>query len=118
MRQGIFLQRRLFLLRTLVTSCFLLALAAGAGTALAETPEDRLSGVFQAIESNQLDAALKRVEELIRDPNLRLAQLVGGHVRHASRQAPWTWRSSFRAHKHSFWVKEAGTWKIIYEGKA
>jgi murein L,D-transpeptidase YafK len=81
MRHGSFLQRRLFLLRTLVTSCFLLALAAGAGTALADTPEDRLSGVFQAIESNQLDAALKRVEELIRDhPNFRLAHLVRGDL--------------------------------------
>ena len=45
------------------------------------TPEDRLSGVFQAIEANQLDAALKRVDTLIRDyPNFRLAHLVRGDL--------------------------------------
>jgi murein L,D-transpeptidase YafK len=45
------------------------------------SPENRLSGVFQAIEANQLDVALKRVDALIRDhPNFRLAHLVRGDL--------------------------------------
>ena len=45
------------------------------------TPENRLSGVFQAIEANQHDVALKRVDALIRDhPNFRLAHLVRGDL--------------------------------------
>ncbi len=45
------------------------------------TPEDRLSSVFEAIETNQLDVALKRVEALIADhPNFRLAHLVRGDL--------------------------------------
>jgi len=45
------------------------------------TPEDRLSSVFQAIEANKLDEALKRVDALIRDhPNFRLAHLVRGDL--------------------------------------
>ena len=52
--------------------------AAGAGAA---TPEDRLSGVFEAIEANKLDMALKRVEALIAEhPNFRLAHLVRGDL--------------------------------------
>jgi murein L,D-transpeptidase YafK len=48
---------------------------------LAATPEDRLSAVFQAIEANRLEEALKRVDALIRDhPNFRLAHLVRGDV--------------------------------------
>jgi murein L,D-transpeptidase YafK len=51
------------------------------GALLAATPEDRLSSVFQAIEANKLDEALKRVDALIRDhPNFRLAHLVRGDV--------------------------------------
>jgi murein L,D-transpeptidase YafK len=52
-----------------------------AGAALAASPEDRLSAVFQAVEANRLDDALKRVEALIRDhPNFRLAHLVRGDL--------------------------------------
>ena len=51
------------------------------GTALAATPEDRLSGVFAAVEANKLDEALKRVDALIADyPNFRLAYLVRGDL--------------------------------------
>ena len=47
----------------------------------AATPEDRLSAVFSAIEANQLDSALARVEALIKDhPNFRLAHLVRGDL--------------------------------------
>src|SRR5260221_1031458 len=47
----------------------------------AATPEDQLSGVFQAIEANQLDAAMTRVEALIAEhPNFRLAHLVRGDL--------------------------------------
>src|SRR5258707_15805014 len=47
----------------------------------AATPEDRLSGVFEAIEANQLDTAMKRVEALIAEhPNFRLAHLVRGDL--------------------------------------
>ena len=47
----------------------------------AATPEDRLSGVFEAIEANQLDTAMKRVDALIAEyPNFRLAYLVRGDL--------------------------------------
>ena len=50
-------------------------------TAFAATPEDRLSGVFAAVEANKLDEALKRVDSLIADyPNFRLAYLVRGDL--------------------------------------
>lgn len=57
--------------------CLLCAsLAAGAAT-----PEDRLSAVYQAVEKNRLDLALKRVDSLIQDyPNFRLAYLVRGDL--------------------------------------
>ena len=49
--------------------------------AAAATPEDRLSTVFEAIEANKLDVALKRVDALIADyPNFRLAHLVRGDL--------------------------------------
>ena len=49
--------------------------------ALAATPEDRLSGVFQSIEANKLDEALKRVDGLIAEyPNFRLAYLLRGDL--------------------------------------
>src|SRR5262245_60293733 len=52
-----------------------------AAAAAAATPEDRLSGVFEAIEANRLDDALQRVDALIRDhPNFRLAHLVRGDL--------------------------------------
>jgi murein L,D-transpeptidase YafK len=56
-------------------------LAFGASALAGPTPEDRLSGVFQAIEANKHDEALKRVDALIRDhPNFRLAHLVRGDL--------------------------------------
>ena len=59
--------------------------------AAAPTPEDRLSGVFQAIEANKLDEALKRVDALILDhPNFRLAHLVRGDLMLARAQPPET----------------------------
>jgi murein L,D-transpeptidase YafK len=43
----------------------------------AATPEDRLSSVFEAIEANKLDLAMKRIDALIAEhPNFRLAHLV------------------------------------------
>ena len=63
-------------------AALLLACAVFSSVALArETPEDRLSGVFQAIEANQLEQAIQRVDALIRDyPNFRLAYLVRGDL--------------------------------------
>jgi murein L,D-transpeptidase YafK len=59
----------------------LLLLALVSLSAAAATPEDRLSQVFQAIEANQPDLALKRVDSLIADyPNFRLAYLVRGDL--------------------------------------
>ncbi|HYC53034.1 MAG TPA: hypothetical protein VEB19_18140, partial [Gemmatimonadaceae bacterium] len=56
-------------------------LAAAFGASASPTPEDRLSEVFQAIEANRLDEALRRVEGLIRDhPNFNLAHLVRGDL--------------------------------------
>jgi hypothetical protein len=56
-------------------------LLAGAALAHAETPEDRLSDVFAAIEANEIETALARVEGLLRDyPNFRLAHLVRGDL--------------------------------------
>ncbi|MGE5639980.1 MAG: L,D-transpeptidase family protein [Clostridia bacterium] len=63
---------------------FLAALLLAAALPLAAaqpTPEDRLSAVFQAVEANQLDVAMRRVDALIRDyPNFRLAHLVRGDL--------------------------------------
>jgi len=62
---------------------FAVALAAAALSlaAAAATPEDRLSQVFEAIEANQLDLALTRVDALISAyPNFRLAYLVRGDL--------------------------------------
>src|SRR5688572_18958434 len=48
------------------------------------TPEDKLSSVFEAIEANKLELALKRVDALIAEhPNFRLAHLVRGDLLHA-----------------------------------
>ncbi len=45
------------------------------------TPEDRLSAVFQSIEANRIEEALKRVDALIVEyPNFRLAHLVRGDL--------------------------------------
>jgi murein L,D-transpeptidase YafK len=58
-----------------------IAALAFAAAALAATPEDRLSMVFEAIEANQVDLALKRVDTLIAEyPNFRLAYLVRGDL--------------------------------------
>jgi murein L,D-transpeptidase YafK len=58
----------------------LASLITGAALAAA-TPEDGLSAVFEAIEANQLDVALKRVDALIAEyPNFRLAYLVRGDL--------------------------------------
>jgi murein L,D-transpeptidase YafK len=57
------------------------ALLAISSLVVAATPEDRLSGVFEAIEANRLDEAMQRVDSLIRDhPNFRLAHLVRGDL--------------------------------------
>ena len=60
---------------------FLMLAAALPVQAASPTPEDRLSTVFQAIEANQPDLALKRIDALIHDhPNFRLAHLVRGDL--------------------------------------
>src|SRR5256712_11590048 len=70
--------------RSLVVLVALLGSNAFAGP----SPEDRLSSVFQAIEANKLDEAMKRVDALIRDhPNFRLAHLVRGDLLLARTQA-------------------------------
>ena len=52
-----------------------------AASAAADTPEDRLSRVFEAVEANRPEAALKQVDALIADyPNFRLAHLVRGDL--------------------------------------
>lgn len=62
------------------TALAALALAAAAQAA-PQDPEDRLSQVFEAIESNRLELALSRVEALLREhPNFRLAHLVRGDL--------------------------------------
>jgi murein L,D-transpeptidase YafK len=66
-------------LSALILAAFLAS--ASAAQAASPTPEDRLSGVFEAIESNRIEEALKRVDGLIRDhPNFRLAHLVRGDL--------------------------------------
>jgi murein L,D-transpeptidase YafK len=69
-------------MRTFFLSLALIAtLSALSSHAAAATPEERLSTVFEAIEANQPDLALKRVDSLIRDyPNFRLAYLVRGDL--------------------------------------
>ena len=60
---------------------FTLAVSASAAFAAPQTPEDRLSAVFQAIEAKQPNVAMTRVDALIRDyPNFRLAHLVRGDL--------------------------------------
>jgi hypothetical protein len=59
----------------------LLLLAFAFTSAFAATPEDRLSKVFESLEANKLDEALKRVDALIADyPNFRLAYMVRGDL--------------------------------------
>jgi len=59
----------------------LLLLVFVSASALAATPEDRLTNVFQSVEANRLDEALQRVDALIHDyPNFRLAYLVRGDL--------------------------------------
>jgi len=58
-----------------------LIFVAQAATAAAPGPEQALSGVIEAIEANQPDVALKRVEALIAaHPNFRLAHLIRGDL--------------------------------------
>jgi murein L,D-transpeptidase YafK len=58
-----------------------LAAAALSWAACAATPEDKLSAVFEAIEANQPDIALERIDALIAAyPNFRLAYLVRGDL--------------------------------------
>jgi murein L,D-transpeptidase YafK len=62
-------------------AALLLGLLCASLAAGAASPEDRLSAVYQAVEANQLDLALKRVDALIQDyPNFRLAYLVRGDL--------------------------------------
>src|SRR5204862_102247 len=57
------------------------AATASAAATAAATPEDRLSAVYEAIEANKLDAALKQIDALIAEyPNFRLAHLVRGDL--------------------------------------
>jgi murein L,D-transpeptidase YafK len=65
-----------------VTRVLLSLVALGfAVAASAATPEDRLSAVFEAIEANRVDEAMRRVDALLRDyPNFRLAYLVRGDL--------------------------------------
>ena len=57
------------------------AAACPSARAAGATPEQRLSTVFQAIEANQSDLALSRIDSLIHDyPNFRLAYLVRGDL--------------------------------------
>jgi murein L,D-transpeptidase YafK len=64
----------------LALAALLLACCTWTGAAT-PTPEDRLSAVFESIESNRLDEAMQRVDALIRDyPNFRLAHLVRGDL--------------------------------------
>ena len=67
-------------MRRLALAALLLA-ATGAALALEPSPELRLSAVFEAIEANQPELAMQRVDALIRDhPNFRLAHLVRGDL--------------------------------------
>jgi murein L,D-transpeptidase YafK len=64
-----------------VSRLALLLLALVFSSAWALTPEDRLSSVFDAVEANKLDDAMKKVDSLIADyPNFRLAYLVRGDL--------------------------------------
>jgi murein L,D-transpeptidase YafK len=68
-------------LLTALPALALALLTALPAAALDATPENRLSAVFEAIESKQPDVALKRVDALLRDyPNFRLAHLVRGDL--------------------------------------
>jgi murein L,D-transpeptidase YafK len=59
----------------------LFAVATTVAAAAPATPEDGLSRVFESIEANRIDEALKRVDALIREyPNFRLAHLVRGDL--------------------------------------
>ena len=68
-------------MRRLALLLILLAFGTASGPASAATPEDRLSGVFESIEANRLDDAMKRVDALVAEyPNFRLAHLVRGDL--------------------------------------
>jgi len=64
------------LLRLAAATLFLVSPAA-----ISAGPEQELSGVIDAIETNRLDLAMQRVETLIREhPNFRLAHLIRGDL--------------------------------------
>jgi murein L,D-transpeptidase YafK len=69
------------LIRAALRACTVAAACFAACPALAASPEHDLSGVFEAIESNRLDVALRRIEALIAQyPNFRLAHLIRGDL--------------------------------------
>ena len=75
-------------MRRLALAALLLA-ATGAALALEPSPELRLSAVFEAIEANQPELAMQRVDALIHDhPNFRLAHLVRGDLLLARARPP------------------------------
>ena len=65
----------------LLCACSILPAASAERTYSDSGPEPLLAGVFAEIEQNRLDAALQRVEALIKAyPNFRLAHLVKGDL--------------------------------------
>jgi murein L,D-transpeptidase YafK len=62
-------------------AAFLIAFCWALAAQAASSPDDALASVFQAVEANQPDLALERVDALIaRYPNFRLAYLVRGDL--------------------------------------
>jgi murein L,D-transpeptidase YafK len=62
-------------------AAFLIAFCWALAAQAAASPDDALASVFQAVEANQPDLALERVDALIaRYPNFRLAYLVRGDL--------------------------------------
>jgi murein L,D-transpeptidase YafK len=74
-------KRLLYALRSAALTLLVALPAAFPARAGDPSLENRLAEVFQAIEANQPDIALKRVDALIREhPNFRLAHLVRGDL--------------------------------------
>ena len=73
--------RTRLLATALLCACSILPAASAERTYSDSGPEPLLAGVFAEIEQNRLDAALQRVEALIKAyPNFRLAHLVKGDL--------------------------------------
>ncbi|MBL8504573.1 MAG: L,D-transpeptidase family protein [Rhodocyclaceae bacterium] len=73
--------RTRLLAAALLCACSILPAASAERTYSDSGPEPLLAGVFAEIEQNRLDAALQRVEALIKAyPNFRLAHLVKGDL--------------------------------------